>query len=64
MNYMDELYDAWFPHSKDTPEALAIMNKMEVDKDENYDALIRCICAVSRQGFEAGFDCAVQLLHQ
>ena len=62
MNYMDELYDAWFPDSKDTPEALAIMNKMEADKDENYDALIRCICAVSRQGFEAGFDCAVQLL--
>ncbi|MBR1528889.1 MAG: hypothetical protein IJ642_06275 [Oscillospiraceae bacterium] len=62
MDYMDELFETWLPGSKDTPEAIALMRKMSLGKEEDYDELIACICAVSRQAFEGGFDCAVQLM--
>ena len=62
MNYMNELFETWLVNAKDTPEADAVMQKFCADDDENYDLIVNFIEATSRQGFEAGFDCAVQLL--
>ncbi len=62
MNYMNELFETWLARSKDTPEADAVMEKFCADDDENYDLVVNFIEATARQGFEAGFDCAVQLL--
>lgn len=61
MNYLDELYEAWLSRSKDTPEADAVMKKFCTNNEENYDIIVSCIDAVSRQSFEAGFSIAMQL---
>lgn len=62
MNYINELFEIWLASSKDTPEADAVMEKFCADDDENYDLVVSFIEATSRQAFEAGFDCAVELL--
>jgi len=61
MNYMDELFETWLRHSKDTPEAADFLKKMSYGSEEIYDELIICLDAATRQAFEGGFDCAVQL---
>lgn len=60
-DYMKDLYNSWANRSKDTPEMSAVLNRF--CNHEETDALIfGCIDAVSRQGFEAGFNTAIQLM--
>ncbi len=69
MNYMEILYETWSDHATNSEEFISAVEMLCADDktdaeqhDKDYDILTNCLIKETRIAFEAGFDCAVQLL--